>query len=187
MRKVFRRSGSGGEAPGAGAGGSPATSSPPPPEEAEAAQESEALDSVGDLQSALPSVGAKPDLPAGRMLQRQYSLASKQTVDTLQTIELQIVDLERQTSEHHDLIESGAELPPELRNKLAQLHGDANRILAVKVDAILTSDLNSGRDDARATRKALIKRLEALIERLEALVKKYDQIKAERSASAEGA
>ena len=43
----------------------------------------------------------------------------------------------------------------------AQLHGNANRIMANKLDAILTGDLNSGRDCARAKRKALLKTVRA--------------------------
>ena len=45
--------------------------------------------------------------------------------------------------------------------------GNANRLLATRIDAILTGELISGRDDARAKRKALIKQVEKLIEKLE--------------------
>ena len=69
----------------------------------------------------------------------------------------------------------GDQLAPALRNELAQLHGNANKILATRIDAILTGELVSGKDDARAKRKALIKVVEGLIETVEAQVKRYDK------------
>lgn len=41
-------------------------------------------------------------------------------------------------------------------------------------------DLNSGKDDARAARKQLIKKVEALIEKLESQVRSFDQLRAEQ-------
>jgi len=55
----------------------------------------------------------------------------------------------------------GTGLDPKLRNDLAQLHGNLNKLLATKLDAILTGDLNSGKDDARAKRKELIRKVRA--------------------------
>ena len=117
------------------------------------------------------------DPPPPRHLERLYSTASYNTVQTLQTIELQVVDMERQAKEYEALLSGPAEeIPAGTRNKLAQLHGDTNKLLATKLDAILTGDLNSGKDDARATRKKLTAQMEALIEKVEALVKKHDQL-----------
>lgn len=59
-------------------------------------------------------------------------------------------------------------LPLGLRNELAQLHGNANKLLATRLDAIITSDLTSGKEEARAERKRLIRATEMLIERVEA-------------------
>ena len=73
------------------------------------------------------------------------------------------------------------ELPPGFRNSLAQLHGDGNRIMANKLDAILTGDLNSGRDCARAKRKELLKTTEAIIVRVEEQVKRFDAMKKEHT------
>jgi len=64
-----------------------------------------------------------------------------------------------------------------LRNELAQLHGNANKLLATRIDAILTSELISGRDDARAIRKQLIKDVEKLIDKVEDQVKRVDRLK----------
>jgi hypothetical protein len=49
--------------------------------------------------------------------------------------------------------------------------------------AALTGELVSGRDDARAKRKALIKTVERLIDSVEKLVKKFDALKKRVSAS----
>ena len=67
-----------------------------------------------------------------------------------------------------------------LRGELAQLHGSANKLLATRIDAILTSELISGRDDARAKRKALIKQVEKLIEKCESQIKRYDKLRAQQ-------
>ena len=37
-----------------------------------------------------------------------------------------------------DRYKQGDELDPQLRNDLAQLHGNANKLLATRIDAILT-------------------------------------------------
>ena len=55
------------------------------------------------------------------------------------------------------------------------------KLLATKLDAILTSDLTTGRDAARAKRKELIGTTEALIDRVEGLVKRVDAAKAAAS------
>ena len=65
----------------------------------------------------------------------------------------------------------------DLRNELAQLHGNANKLLATKLDAILTGELRSGKEEARAKRKQLIGMTETLIDRVEGLVKAYDKTK----------
>ena len=48
---------------------------------------------------------------------------------------------------------------------------------------LLAGDLHSGKEDARAKRKALIKLVEALIETVETQVKQVDEIKAQSTPS----
>ena len=61
-----------------------------------------------------------------------------------------------------------------LRDTLAQLHGDATRLLAETVDSILTSEMSDARRDAaRAGRKALGARLQHAIDRVEQLVRGF--------------
>ena len=117
--------------------------------------------------------------PQGRQLTHQLSVLSMKTVETLEGLEEQIATMKLHCDEaEHDLDNPGNDgFRSGLRSDLATLHGNANRLLATRLDAILTSDLNSGRDAARAKRKALIGQSEALIDRCEALVKRYDQEK----------
>lgn len=118
---------------------------------------------------------ARPEL-APRM-----SIMSLQVVDGLDDIaqEIYLMAQSCDEAEKHLSKSSTDEMPHGLRNELAQLHGNANKLLATKLDAILTGELNSGRDCARAKRKALIKTTESLIERVEVFVKQFDSLKKE--------
>ena len=86
---------------------------------------------------ALPA--ADPKQPPSR-LDRQYSMASQTTVTTLQQYELEIIDLKRSSEEAEAILQNPPPegLLPQMRNQLAQLHGNANKLLATKLDAILT-------------------------------------------------
>lgn len=131
------------------------------------------------------TAAAAPRPPPPAQLDRQYSMASTKTVETLTTLQLQVVQIQNACEEAEGMLASTPfdGLPVGMRNRLAQLHGDANSLLATKIDAILTSELNSGKADARAMRKQLIVTVEALIEKLEALVKRFDQLKAAAPAA----
>ena len=73
---------------------------------------------------------------------------------------------------------SGDALPVGLRSSLASLHGNANKLLATRLDAIVTGDLTSGKEEARAKRKELVAAAEALIERTEQQIRLIDERKA---------
>ena len=60
--------------------------------------------------------------------------------------------------------------PSPLRNRLAQLSGSASKLLETKIDAISTVDLESGRQEAKAEKKALTIRADELLTRLHALI-----------------
>jgi hypothetical protein len=109
-------------------------------------------------------------------LERQYSTASSITVDTLDQIELEVLGMAKQSEDYEEVLQqtAGDKLEASMRNGLAQLHGNLNRILATRIDAILTGDLVSGQADARTKRKALIKTVESLIETVEGQVKRFD-------------
>ena len=111
-------------------------------------------------------LGAAPSAAAARRpaeLTRKYSVASQHTVDTLEGLDMQLKNMQLDLDRSADAIGAppGTGLDPKLRNDLAQLHGNLNKLLATKLDAILTGDLNSGKDDARAKRKELIRKVRA--------------------------
>ena len=156
---------------------------------------------------------ASEQSPPGR-LERQYSIASQKTVGLLDQIKFDLLDLQQRLSRAEAEIEAPPPtdgLPAALRGELAKLHGDANKLLATRIDAILTGahvsleppvaaahlrragrsrvshacvpctgDLTSGKDDARAMRKEMIRTVEGLIETVEDLVKRFDALAAER-------
>lgn len=158
------------------------------------AKEEGASKEAADTVSALPSEGTSP-VSAGSMappkLDRKFSKLSQQTVDTLEGLEAQIkamtVSADDAEKEVTNASAGAGELRPDLRNELAQLHGNANKLLATKLDAILTGELNSGKDEARAKRKQLIGVTETLIDRVEGLVKAYDQTRENLGSSSQAA
>lgn len=137
-------------------------------------------------------------------LTRKLSVISQKTVETLEGLEEQLDSMKLHCDEaEHDLNNPGEDgFRAGLRGDLATMHGsrasqlpasqrlpisklfpalpppslagNANRLLATRLDAILTSELTSGRDAARTKRKVLIGQSEALIDRCEVLVKRYD-------------
>ena len=60
----------------------------------------------------------------------------------------------------------GAAVGP-LKGELAQMFGSVDKMLATQVGAICTADLNSGKAEARASRKALTLRAQALLDKIE--------------------
>ena len=60
----------------------------------------------------------------------------------------------------------------------------ANKLLATRLDAIVTADLTTGRDEARAKRKELVALAESLIELTEQQIKRIDALKAGEPAAA---
>jgi len=133
-----------------------------------------------DLEAAAGSQAAEANAVGARArMERSYSVRSQETVDTLQQIELELNSMKLQADDAEGVLKDPPSdgLPPQLRNTLAQLHGDANKLLATRIDAILTSDLSIGKDDARAKRKQLIGVTEGLIDRLEGQVKLFDKLK----------
>ena len=83
---------------------------------------------------------ASEQTPPGR-LERQYSIASQKTVGLLDQIKFDLVDLQQRLSRAEAEIEAPQPadgLPAALRGELAKLHGDANKLLATRIDAILT-------------------------------------------------
>ena len=115
--------------------------------------------------------------PSHNRLKRGMSSASNLVAEELDDLELEFkAMMEMSDAAARDL--GAGEMPKTLRSELAQLHGTANKMLATRVDSLLTGDLTSGKDEARARRKALVAGLEALIERTEQQVSFLDLKKA---------
>ena len=132
-----------------------------------------------------------PPIPAEKpMLQSQLSTRSLGTVSTLLELEAELKEMQATHMAAADGIaaasQGGPPVPLSLRGELCSLHGSANKMLATRVDAIMTGDLMSGKDEARARRKALVLETERLIEQLEVQIKEIDGLKTEGSSIVEG-
>jgi len=117
--------------------------------------------------------------PVSHRRDRYLSTASFQAVSTLESLEASLEDLESKTLIAEKFIINGEALPEEyegidLRNALAQAFGSTSVLLGSGIDSVLTGDLNSGKDEARAKRKDLTKRAQALCDKCEELIKAVD-------------
>jgi hypothetical protein len=110
--------------------------------------------------------------------QQRFSFQSQTTLDTLEGLDTDLAQMESvSAAAGKTLASQGMDLPSALRTELAKLHGDANRLLANRVDAVSTADLKSGCEEARAKRRSMVVRAEALIGRIEEQIKAVDQAK----------
>ena len=99
--------------------------------------------------------------------------------DTLEGLEIELHEMEATSAAAAEALAGPPEmLPVGLRTALASLHGSANKLLATRLDAIVTGDLTTGREAARAKRKVLVAAAEALIERTEEQIRQIDRRKA---------
>ena len=97
--------------------------------------------------------------------------------ETLENLETELIGMQTESNVAATALLK-REVPVGMRSDLAKLHGTANKLLATRLDAIVTSDLTTGRDEARAKRKALVAACETLIERTEQQIIEIDQLKA---------
>ena len=149
------------------------TRSPPPPASADPAPaDTERDDTVAPLPPAESAAAeAKP-----AAAQPRISIKSLQTSGELDRLELELQSMQCVSDAAEASLVRG-EVPLALRGELAQLHGSLNKLLATRLDAILTGDLTSGREEARARRKSLIVRCESLIECVEFQIGRIDALK----------
>jgi len=129
-----------------------------------------------------------PPPPSAPSLSRAHSSASLAVLETLDGINDQLASFQAACDAADSTLEHTtvpAALDLGLQSQLAALHGDANMLLAEKIDAVLTSELTSGKEHARMQRKSLTKQAERLIERLEAQVRRFDGIRVGSEVAAE--
>jgi len=152
---------------------------------------------VEDAPSPTPTPLAPADSDERRkpQLSRRLSARSEQVVLELELVKTQLAKLRALASEASLLLDSmeAGRLPlqPSVRNTLAQLYGDCNRILSIggrllsvaaNEDALSirahddfnTSDIVSARGMARSTRKTLVDEAEALAAALGSQIERYD-------------
>ena len=124
------------------------------------------------------STAPPPPPPLAPSLSRTYSSASITVLATLDSINEQLSSIQAACDEADSALNAPSRLDLRLRSQLASLHGNANTLLAARMDAILISDLTSGKEHARLRRKSLVKQAERLVERLESQVRRFDKIRA---------
>lgn len=117
------------------------------------------------------------DRPQGVALERQLSSLSTQRINTLREIEGRVRELEDLL---HNIEHVASTREPEGRVQakvgLRQLVGWLDKLQFNEIDAIATSDLQSGKTSAKHYRKSLHARIEAMREHIEELYKSLETV-----------
>lgn len=95
------------------------------------------------------------------------SFLSEEAIDGLLKTGLELDKLEARVEELMGQVRKGELTPGQGRTELSQVEAAAHKVECDKVDAIYTSELHSGKDDAKKEKKDQLKRLEALFDKLE--------------------
>ncbi|GMI25900.1 hypothetical protein TeGR_g751 [Tetraparma gracilis] len=123
-------------------------------------------------------------LSAPPPLNRRTSTASGAALSLLDALEAEIANLEAQNAALERLVAEAGENPGEegvavlieKRNELRQHCGNLEKFQTVKVDSVVTAELNTGKDEAKQRRKSVNARCEALRERQAGLMGKMQTI-----------
>lgn len=99
---------------------------------------------------------------------RAYSLQSQEAIENLQRTEAELEGLERTADEVVEQLEAGTLTVGQARTALATVEAQAHRLETDRVDGIYTSELVSGKVQAKTEKKEQLARLERLFARLEA-------------------
>ena len=96
-------------------------------------------------------------------MERRYSQISARTLQRLDSLETTYDEMAAAVSEIKLALDAGVSREDLLsvKHRLAQLNGDLEKFQFTKIDAVETSELNSGKTDAKAHRKALNQDVEA--------------------------
>mmetsp|Transcript_18396 Transcript_18396/g.37478 ORF Transcript_18396/g.37478 Transcript_18396/m.37478 type:complete len:360 (-) Transcript_18396:110-1189(-) len=105
----------------------------------------------------------------------RLSLPSSEALERLRATEEALARLEGELAAAAKDLESGTLEPAAGKARLAQIESEAKRLESRGVDDIPTSELNSGRQDAKDAKRHQLKRLEALFSRIEVLFKTLKQ------------
>ena len=96
------------------------------------------------------------------LVHRAYSKASIRTLETIEAL----------NNEMHSLEVAASRCTPgdpRHKDEIAQLYGTVDRLLTRRIDAVATSELHSGQEDAKVQRKELVRRGNKLLDQLEDL------------------
>merc|ERR1719499_2948980 len=97
---------------------------------------------------------------------------SKTAIADLTRSGAQLSDIESRVEEIRFQLDCKAIKPSQAKTDLAQLETQAKCLETTGVDSVYTSELNSGKAEAKSEKKDQLARLEALFQRLEGLFKK---------------
>lgn len=113
----------------------------------------------------------------GEGISKKYSVRSADAIDTLNTLDGAFASMAQRVSNLEKAIDpNNLESIIAAKNDLAQIIGDLEKLQCNKLDAVETSDLHSGQQEAKAHRKALNKEVNNLLEQTQALYKQLNSI-----------
>lgn len=140
-----------------------------PPMSQTAAQALHGIESSPPFEESEPKALMGPP-PGARQVPRRWSLKSEEAMHQLAQLDESLSRIEQQVAE----IDGLSRLPSgqgrnQMRTDLALLEAEANKLESKGVDSVYTSELVSGRDDAKNSKKALLRRLEALFVQIESI------------------
>ncbi len=150
--------------------------SPPPMNKSSPARESPTSQLTRESVTApSPPADLKSPIPNGSVPVETlyFSLASRDRLEELRFLSTRVDLVETEVVKHRvvalDPSASDATLSV-VQNALAQCYGNIERLQFTKVDAVVTGDLNSGKDETRALRKRISKRTHRLSKEVETLI-----------------
>lgn len=115
---------------------------------------------------ASSSPAAAPSPKFGRA-NRAMSYLSQEALNGLCGTSIELNGLEARVDDIVAKVQRGELTPGQGRTELSQVEAAGHKVECDKVDSIYTSELQTGKDEAKAEKKTQIKRLEQLFENLE--------------------
>lgn len=154
----------------------PPTSLPAPKTKAEAPRPSKSKGAESpELPGALPEVETDreeevaPDVVhrKAKGLTRRYSAVSQSAMCQLREVEAQVAQIGGRVKELAGLCSDPEEQRASMKTELAALEAQAHKLECQGVDNVYTSELESGKADAKDLKKALLQRLEQIFVNIE--------------------
>jgi hypothetical protein len=96
---------------------------------------------------------------------RRTSVASEKALEQLASLGMQVDAIEQESTAVHASLTAHTASPEQVlayTARIAALNGMLEKLQFVGIDGVITSELNSGKTDAKANRKSLTQRAEAI-------------------------